>query len=71
MFVYKIYFSSSQRQNDMEQAVAIATTLAGQFDIAIDHIKQLKTELRESRALNDKHNRELQQQQPDIHITSG
>jgi 5,10-methylenetetrahydrofolate reductase len=54
----------------MDQAVAIATTLAGQLDIATEHIKQLKTELRESRALNEQLQQELQQQQPVVHITA-
>ena len=48
--------------NNMDQAVAIATTLASQLDIATEHIKQLKKELRESRVLNDK----LQQKQEQI-----
>lgn len=46
----------------MDQAVAIATTLASQLDVATQQIKQLKTELREVRAINDK----LQQKQEQI-----
>lgn len=46
----------------MDQAVAIATTLASQLDVATQQIKQLKAELREVRAINDK----LQQQQEQV-----
>lgn len=50
----------------MDQAVAIATTLASQLDVATQHIQQLKAELREVRAINDKlqqKQEQLQQQQ--------
>lgn len=46
----------------MDQAVAIATTLASQLDVATQHIQQLKAELREVRAINDK----LQQKQEQV-----
>ena len=50
----------------MEQAVAIATNLANQLDIATQHIQQLKAELSESRAYAANLDEQLQQQQPMI-----
>lgn len=47
----------------MDQAVAIATTLASQLDVATQQIKQLKAELRESRAYATSLNEQLQKQQ--------
>jgi hypothetical protein len=53
----------------MDHAVAIATNLANQLDIATQHIQQLKAELRESRTYAANLNEQLQQRQPTILIT--
>ena len=44
----------SQRNNNMEQALAIATTLSNQLDLATLRIKELQAELKESREYADR-----------------
>jgi hypothetical protein len=50
----KKHFSQLNEQQDMDQAVAIATTLAQQLDIATQRIHELQAQLRESRAYADR-----------------
>ena len=53
-----ISFSQHTEQQVMDQAVAIATTLAQQLDIASQRIHELQEQLRESRAYADRINAE-------------